>query len=209
MELDVPVIGILRGVEGDFFGEVMQVSFGAGLVAMEVTMNTPGAEEIVRKCRLAVPEGRQLGMGTIRNVDEARRAVAAGAMFLVTPNLDTRVIDHARAAGVPIIVGALTPTEVYAAWSAGADLVKVFPCGAMGGPRYIKDLLGPFDHIRIAAVGGVSLANLQEYLGAGAAAVGVSTSLFGGQALREKNLDLLGQNVKTFIEHCRAVKDRV
>jgi len=210
MELDeVPVIGILRGVEGDFFGEVMQVSFGAGLVAMEVTMNTPGAEKIVEKYRPAVPGGRMLGMGTIRNLDEARRAVDAGAMFLVTPNLDTGVINYAKTAGIPIVAGALTPTEVYAAWSAGADLVKVFPCGAMGGPQYIKDLLGPFDHIKLAAVGGVSSANLQEYFAAGAAAVGVLTSLFGGKALREKNLDLLGQNVKNFIEHCRVAPDRV
>jgi 2-dehydro-3-deoxyphosphogluconate aldolase/(4S)-4-hydroxy-2-oxoglutarate aldolase len=209
MELEVSVIGILRGVEGDFFGEVMQVSFAAGLLAMEITMNTPGAEEIIRRYRPGVPDGRLLGMGTIRNLDEARRAVDAGAMFLVTPNLDTGVIDYARAESIPIVTGALTPTEVYAAWSAGADLVKVFPCGAMGGPQYIKDLLGPFDHLRLAAVGGVSSANLQEYFEAGAAAVGVSSSLFGGQALREKNLDLVGQNVKKIIDHCRDAKDRV
>ncbi len=210
MKLDeVPVIGILRGVEGDFFGEVMQVSFAAGLTALEVTMNTPGAEKIIEKYRPAVPDGRLLGMGTIRNLEEARRAVVAGAMFLVTPNMDIEVINYAKTAGIPIVAGALTPTEVYAAWSAGADLVKVFPCGAMGGPQYIKDLLGPFDHIRLAAVGGVSSANLQDYFAAGAAAVGVSTSLFGGKALREKNLDLLGQNVKNFIEHCRAAQDGV
>jgi len=209
MELEVSVIGILRGVEGDFFGEVMQVSFAAGLLAMEITMNTPGAEEIIRRYRPGVPDGRLLGMGTIRNLDEARRAVDAGAMFLVTPNLDTGVIDYAKAESIPIVTGALTPTEVYAAWSAGADLVKVFPCGAMGGPQYIKDLLGPFDHLRLAAVGGVSSANLQEYFEAGAAAVGVSSSLFGGQALREKNLYLVEQNVKKIIDHCRDAKDRV
>jgi 2-dehydro-3-deoxyphosphogluconate aldolase/(4S)-4-hydroxy-2-oxoglutarate aldolase len=209
MELDVSVIGILRGVEGDFFGEAMQISFAGGLTAMEVTMNTPDAEKIVREYRSAVPAGKLLGMGTIRNLEEAIRAVAAGAMFLVTPNLDTKVIEYAKAEGVPIVAGALTPTEVYTAWSAGADLVKVFPCGAMGGPQYIKDLLGPFDHLRLAAVGGVSLANLPEYFKAGAAAVGVSTSLFGAKALREKNLDQIGQNVKIFIEHCREAKDRV
>jgi 2-dehydro-3-deoxyphosphogluconate aldolase/(4S)-4-hydroxy-2-oxoglutarate aldolase len=209
MELNVPVIGILRGVEGDFFGEVMQISFAAGLTAMEVTMNTADAERIVREYRSAVPDGKLLGMGTIRNLEEAKRAVGAGAMFLVTPNLDLGVIEYAKAEGIPIVAGALTPTEVYAAWSAGADLVKVFPCGAMGGPQYLKDLLGPFDHLRLAAVGGVSLANLAEYFAAGAAAVGVSTSLFGGKALREKNLDQIGQNVKNFIEHCLAVKDRV
>ena len=209
MELKVPVIGILRGVEGDFFGEVMQISFAAGLTAMEVTMNTPGAEKIVAVYRPAVPEGKLLGMGTIRNLEEARRGVGCGAMFLVTPNTDTKVIEYAKAEGIPIVAGALTPTEVYAAWSAGADLIKVFPCGAMGGPQYIKDLLGPFDHLRLVAVGGVSLANLAEYFGAGAAAVGVSTSLFGAKALREKNLDQIGHNVKNFIAHCRPAKDRV
>ena len=209
MELNIPVIGILRGVEGDFFGEVMQISFAAGLTAMEVTMNTPGAEEIVREYRPAVPSGKLLGMGTIRNLDEARRAVAAGAMFLVTPNLDLRVIEYAKAEGIPVVAGALTPTEVYAAWAAGADLVKVFPCGALGGPQYLKDLLGPFDHLQLAAVGGVSLANLAEYFAAGAAAVGVSSNLFGGKALREKDLAQIGQNVKIFIEHCLAAKDRV
>ena len=209
MELNVPVIGILRGVEGDFFGEVMQISFAAGLTAMEVTMNTAGAEEIIHEYRPAVPEGKLLGMGTIRNLEEAKRAVGAGAMFLVTPNLDLGVIEYAKKEGIPIVAGALTPTEVYAAWSAGADLVKVFPCGAMGGPQYLKDLLGPFDHLRLVAVGGVSLANLPEYFGAGAAAVGVSTSLFGGKALREKNLARIGQNVKNFVEHCREAKDRV
>lgn len=206
MQLEVPVIGILRGVEGDFFGEVMQVSFAAGLTAMEVTMNTPGAEEMVRRYRPAVPDGKLLGMGTIRNLEEARRAVGGGAMFLVTPNLDTGVIDYAKRESIPIVTGALTPTEVYTAWSAGADLVKIFPCGAMGGPQYIKDLLGPFDHIRLAAVGGVNLANLQEYFGAGAAAVGVSTSLFGAKALREKNLEQIDRNVKQFLDSCYAIR---
>jgi len=209
MELEVPVIGILRGVEGDFFGEVMQISFAAGLTAMEVTMNTPGAEEIVARYRPAVPEGRLLGMGTIRNLEEARRGVGAGAMFLVTPNLDLKVIQYARTEGIPIVAGALTPTEVYAAWAAGADLVKVFPCGGMGGPQYLKDLRGPFDQPRLVAVGGVSLANLAEYFAAGATAVGVSTSLFGTKALQEKNLEQIGENVKIFLEHCRKAKDRV
>lgn len=205
MELEVPVIGILRGVEGDFFGEVMQISFAAGLTAMEVTMNTPDAEKIVAEYRPAVPSGKLLGMGTIRNLEEARRAVAAGAMFLVTPNLDLSVIEYAKAETIPIVAGALTPTEVYTAWAAGADLVKVFPCGAMGGPQYIKDLLGPFDHLRLVAVGGVSLANLPDYFAAGAAAVGVSTSLFGAKALREKDLSQIGHNVKLFIDTCSPI----
>ncbi len=209
MQLNVPVIGILRGIEKDFFGEVMQISFAAGLQAIEITMNTENAEQTVREFRPAVPAGKLLGMGTIRNVSEAQRAVAAGAMFLVSPNCNPAVIEYAVAESIPVIAGALTPTEVYAAWSAGAAMVKVFPCRSLGGPQYIKDLRGPYDTVPLVAVGGVNIANLAEYFSAGAAAVGVGATLFGGRALRERDLAELGQSVKKFIAHCPASKDGV
>ncbi len=209
MKFDAPVIGILRGVDQAFFGELLPVAFIAGLTAIEVTMNTEGAAAMIREYRPAVPPGRWLGMGTIRNLEEARQAVEAGAMFLVTPNCDPAVIAYANSEQVPIVAGALTPTEVYAAWAAGADMVKVFPCGSLGGPQYIRDLRGPFDRLPLAAVGGVTLHNLAEYFAAGANAVGVATSLFGGKALREKNLQELGQNVKNFMDHYRKASDTV
>lgn len=209
MQLEIPVIGILRGIDRGFFPDLMAASFAAGLQALEVTMNTEGAEEMIRRARPAVPEGRLLGMGTIRNLNEARRAVDCGAMFLVSPNLDLKVIEYARIEGIPIIAGALTPTEVYAAWEAGAGMVKVFPCAAFGGPAYIRELRGPFAHIPLAAVGGVNISNLEEYFAAGAAAVGVSASLFGAEAIRERDAAQAGVKVKNFIEHCRQLKDRV
>jgi len=209
MRFDAPVIGILRGIDQEFFGELLPIAFIAGLTAIEVTMNTPGATAMVREFRPAVPAGRWLGMGTIRNLEEARQAVEAGAMFLVTPNCDPAVIAYANSEQVPVVTGALTPTEVYAAWAAGADMVKVFPCGALGGPHYIRALRGPFDQIPLAAVGGVTLHNLPEYFSAGANAVGVATSLFGTKALRQKNLIELGQNVKNFMDHCRKTPDGV
>ncbi|MBI5739458.1 MAG: bifunctional 4-hydroxy-2-oxoglutarate aldolase/2-dehydro-3-deoxy-phosphogluconate aldolase [Nitrospirae bacterium] len=201
MNLDVPVIGILRGVDAAFFRGVMDVSFASGLQAIEITMNTEGALPMVSANISSVPYGKLLGMGTIRNLDEAKKAVDAGAMFLVTPNTDTKVIEYAKSNSVAIIAGALTPTEVYTAWSAGADMVKVFPCGAFG-PRYISELLGPFDHIPLVAVGGVSLENIAEYFTAGVRAVAASTSLFGRKALMERNLDEIAQNVTNFIAHC-------
>ncbi len=209
MQLAVPVIGIIRGIDPDFFGEVMQISFAAGLQAIEITMNTENATGIVADYRQSVPGGKLLGMGTIRTVEEAKRAVGAGAMFLVTPNLDTAVIEYANAENIPIVAGALTPTEVYTAWSAGAQMVKVFPCRALGGPQYIRDLRGPFDHVPLAAVGGVNINNLDEYFSAGATAVGVGASLFGGKALREKDLESLRKNVMSFIARCKEIKDRV
>lgn len=206
MELNVPVIGILRGVDSGLFGEIMEVSFGAGLQAIEVTMNTAQAEQIVSRYRSAVKDDQLLGMGTIRNLDEAKRAIDAGAMFLVTPNLDLTVVEYARSQEIPIVSGAFTPTEVYRAWSGGADMVKVFPCGLLG-PGYIRELLGPFDQVPLVAVGGVSLANLKQFFEAGARAVGVSTSLFGRQALEDRNLEKLKVNVGNFVECCNRIKE--
>ena len=208
-EFSVPVIGILRGVEAGFFGEIMEVSFAAGLLAMEVTMNTRGAEGIIEQYRDQVPPGRYLGVGTVCTVEDARRAIGCGAMFLVSPNFEPRVIAYARSAGVPMVAGALTPTEVHGAWSAGADMIKVFPCQALGGARYIRDLRGPFDSLPLVAVGGVSLDTLDDYFAAGVSGVGVSTALFGKVALQERDAPAIGRNVKTFIDHCRKAQDRL
>jgi 2-dehydro-3-deoxyphosphogluconate aldolase/(4S)-4-hydroxy-2-oxoglutarate aldolase len=201
MELTVPVIGILRGVEEAFFPDLMTAAFDAGLQAMEVTLNTPDAERIVGKNLTRVPDGRYLGIGTVRDIDEAKRAVDAGAMFIVTPNTDPAVIEFAGTANVPVIAGAFSPTEVYTAWHSGARMVKVFPCGLLG-PPYIRELRGPFDDIDLVAVGGVTPDNIRDYFDAGARAVGASSALFGKAALREKDLTKLSGNVSAFIEVC-------
>ena len=193
------VIGILRGVKRDFFAEIVKSSLINGLPAIEVTLNTEDALEMIEENLPYVPEGAYLGAGTVRKFSEAKAAISAGAMFLVTPNLDEKVIEYAVSKNVPVVAGALTPTEVYTAWQAGAAMVKVFPCDAMGGASYINSLLGPFDHISLAAVGGVTTNNVKEYFKAGAKAVGVSSSLFGKEALAEKNIKKLTKNVKTFI----------
>jgi len=140
-------------------------------------------------------------MGTIRNREEAEKAVDAGAMFLVTPNTDSGVIEYAVSRSVPVIAGALTPTEVYTAWSAGAAMIKIFPCRPFG-PQYIRELHGPFEQIPLVAVGGVDTGNIKEYFASGVRAVGASTSLFGRQALAERNLDEIAKNVNTFISLC-------
>ena len=138
-------------------------------------------------------------MGTIRNLAEAEQAVAAGAMFLVSPNTDTAVIEFANQCNIPIVAGAFTPTEVYRAWSAGADMIKVFPCGNLG-PGYIRELLGPYDHIPLVAVGGLTADNAAGYFRAGARAVGVGSSLFGKDAISRQQPDEISNNVKKFIE---------
>jgi len=193
------VIGILRGVDKDFFAEIVDAVFSSGLQALEVTMNTDNVLSMVEENVGKVPEGVLLGVGTVRTLEEAEAAISAGAMFLVTPNLDIDVIGYAVEHEVPVVAGALTPTEVFAAWHAGASMVKVFPCDAMGGANYIKSLLGPFDQVPLAAVGGVAIDTVGDYFRAGARAVGVSSALFGKEALAEKNIKKLTKNVKNFI----------
>ncbi|MEN8262167.1 MAG: bifunctional 4-hydroxy-2-oxoglutarate aldolase/2-dehydro-3-deoxy-phosphogluconate aldolase [Nitrospirota bacterium] len=201
MKLDIPVIGILRGVDSAFFRSVMDASFASGLQAIEITMNTEHALKTVSENRSSIAPGKLLGIGTIRNLNEAKKAVGAGAMFLVTPNTDTEVIKYARSRSVPVISGALSPTEVYTAWSAGAEMIKVFPCRTFG-PQYIRELFGPYDQIPLVAVGGVNIDNVKEYFEAGARAVGVSSSLFGSNALKEKDIGEIAQNVKKFLNLC-------
>ena len=209
MQLHIPVVGILRGVGSAFFDELMEASFSSGLQAIEITMNTDRAEGIVKRNRAKVPEGKYLGMGTIRNLDEAKRAVEASAMFLVTPNLDVGVVDYARSRNIPIIAGTLSPTEIYAAWSAGADMIKVFPCKALGGPQYIHEIKGPFEKIELVAVGGITINNCIDYLDAGAKAVGVSTSLFGQKALEQKDVESQAENVRNFVQCCVQRKNSI
>ena len=204
MQLVVPLVGIVRGIEAEKFKPLLETSFSAGLQALEVTMNTPGAAGIIAANRDRVPAGKYLGMGTVRNLPEARKAHAAGAMFLVTPNVDPEVMEFARNKVIPVIAGALTPTEVYKAWAAGAAMVKVFPCRALGGALYIRELLGPFDHIPLVAVGGVTIENAQEHLQAGATALGVGISLFGEQAVSAGDWKTVYKNVERFIQRCTA-----
>jgi 2-dehydro-3-deoxyphosphogluconate aldolase/(4S)-4-hydroxy-2-oxoglutarate aldolase len=180
----------------------MQASFAAGLEAIEVTINTPGAEEIVASNLHQVVPEKYLGMGTIRNLAEAERAYDAGAMFFVTPNVDLEVIEFGRSKNVPVIAGALTPTEVSRAAEAGAAMVKVFPCRSLGGPLYIRELRGPFNHIPLVAVGGVTIDNVREYLLAGATGVGVGITLFGEHAVAAKDWKAVGGKVKKFIQRC-------
>lgn len=205
MNLEIPVIGILRGIQAEFFGPLMEAAFRGGLQAIEVTYNTPHAEKIVAGHISSIPHGKLLGMGTIRNLDEARKAVDAGAMFLVTPNTDGDVIDFAASCDIPVVAGAFTPTEVYSAWSRGADMIKVFPCSAVG-PAYIRELLGPYDDIPLAAVGGISSENAGEYLKAGARAVGVGKCLFGRHAIDIEQPEEIEANVRNFITRIQALK---
>src|SRR5918911_399903 len=162
--------------DGAVLLEVAAALVEGGITTLEFTLTTPGAITAIERCRARFGEAVVVGAGTVLDADGARRCLAAGAQFLVSPGLDPNVIAVARDGGALAMPGAMTPTEILAAWRAGADVVKVFPARALG-PRYIADVLAPLPDVPLMPTGGVDATNAAEYLRTGAVAVAVGGNL--------------------------------
>jgi 2-dehydro-3-deoxyphosphogluconate aldolase/(4S)-4-hydroxy-2-oxoglutarate aldolase len=169
-----------------------------GIPIVEITMTVPGAVEVIRELRKRAPEVL-IGAGTVLDADMARRCLDAGAQFLVSPGLNLQTVDLAVREGVLMMAGALTPTEVITAWKAGSDFVKVFPCGQVGGAKYIKALKGPLPQIPLVPTGGVNLATAAEFIAAGAAALGVGGELVQAEALKSGKPEIIVENARKFL----------
>ena len=172
----------------------------------EVTMTVPNAIRVMEKVADKYGDAVLLGAGTILDTETCRAALLAGAQFIVTPCLNPAVIEMARRYSKPCMPGALTPTEVVTAWQAGADLVKIFPCGPVGGAKYIRALKGPFPQIEFIPTGGVNLETTPEFIKAGAAAVAVGSELVDLKALREGKLDVITSTARAYVEAVRAAR---
>ena len=172
------VVAILRGRRAEHLDTVLDVLVDAGIRSLEVTLNTPGALEAIRRARTRFGEDVSVGAGTVRTVADVEDAVAAGAQFLVSPHTDPALGARARELSAAYLPGALTPTEIVTAWNSGAAAVKLFPA-RLGGPRYLRDLREPLPDIPIVPTGGVSAENVGEWFAAGAVAVGVGGTLIG------------------------------
>jgi 2-dehydro-3-deoxyphosphogluconate aldolase / (4S)-4-hydroxy-2-oxoglutarate aldolase len=170
-------IAVIRAPEVSLTRQMALAVASGGIHFIEITWNSAGATELIAQLRLELPNCT-IGTGTLQNLQQMQEAIAAGAQFLFTPHVDQRMIEAAVNIGIPIIPGALSPTEIMTAWSSGASCVKVFPVGAVGGVNYIKNLQGPLGNIPLIPTGGVTLENATEFLQAGAIAVGLSSQLF-------------------------------
>jgi 2-dehydro-3-deoxyphosphogluconate aldolase/(4S)-4-hydroxy-2-oxoglutarate aldolase len=170
------VVAILRGVEPPLMVPLGRALLAAGVGAIEVTMNTDDALAGITGLREELGGVIPIGAGTVMDGEAARRAVAAGAEFLLTPHLAEETLETAIALGVPAVVGTMTPTEAVRAYSLGAEMVKVFPAGTLGA-NYFRELRGPLPHIRTMAVGGVNAGNAGDFVKAGATAVGAGSQL--------------------------------
>ena len=175
----VPVVAILRAADAGRFLEVGRVLYEGGVRAVEVTLTSEGALEAFGRLREELPGDALLGVGTVRSAGDAERAVEAGATYLVAPDFRPEMVGFALRRGIPVVPGALTPTEVAAAWAAGATAVKVFPVSAVGGPAYLKAVRAPLPEVPLVPTGGVGIDDIGAYLAAGAAAVGLGAPLLG------------------------------
>ena len=175
--LQTPIIGILRGFPEEICLRLLDTYRGAGLNTIEITMNTAGAKDIIARAVKEYGSDLNVGAGTVCSQEDLDAALQAGARFIVTPVLHTGIIRRCKELGVPVFPGAYTPSEIHAAWEAGATMVKVFPAGMLG-PEYIKQVKAPLNSIKLLPTGGVSLENMEAYLKAGASGFGLGGSLF-------------------------------
>ncbi len=171
-----------------------------GISVLEVTMTVPGAVRVIEEVAKRYGADVLIGAGTVLDAETARTVILAGAQFVISPSTNLEMIACCRRYGVPVMPGALTPTEVVAAWEAGADAVKVFPAGALGGASYIKALKAPLPQIELVPTGGVSLKTAADFIKAGAMALGVGADLVDTKALAEGNAQLITERARQFVE---------
>ena len=193
-----PIVGIIRNISLEDLIQILPVFREAGLTTIEITMNTPGAEEMIRYAVENEQSGLNIGAGTVCTKDDLSIALGAGAQFIVTPIINKKVIKSCVKKEVPIFPGAFTPTEIYNAWTMGASMVKIYPATSLG-PEYIKDLKAPMNQLKLLPTGGVSLDNMAGFLKAGANGLGIGGQLFDKKLIQEKNWEGLKAHFQQYV----------
>jgi len=199
------IVAIIRAADSAQLIDVVSALRDGGVTCIEVTMTTPNALEVIRQARVASGESAAIGVGTVLDAQTARAAILAGAQFVVAPVLDLPTIETCKRYSVPVMPGAMTPTEIVHAWQAGADFVKVFPTSTLGA-TFIKDLRGPLPQIKLVPTGGVNLDTVADFIKAGCAAVGVGGALVSSQALAKRDLTAIRRTATEFLERIRQAR---
>jgi 2-dehydro-3-deoxyphosphogluconate aldolase/(4S)-4-hydroxy-2-oxoglutarate aldolase len=201
----VGLIPVLRAKNPKQAHAVVEAMIAGGVTVVEVTMTVPGAVDLLRELKHEHP-AVLLGSGTVTTAKEAEDTIAAGAEFVVSPSLHPEVIVATKAAGKLSVPGALTPTEVITAYRAGADYVKIFPCSAMGGASYLKSLLAPFPFLKLIPTGGVTIRTAEEFIRAGARALGVGSDLVNLAAIDEGKPEIITEAARGYLEALAKVR---
>jgi 2-dehydro-3-deoxyphosphogluconate aldolase/(4S)-4-hydroxy-2-oxoglutarate aldolase len=197
------LVPVLRAPTADDALMMAEALHAAGIAAVEITMTVPGAVEVIAQVVKRVGTDMLVGAGTVLDAKSAAACIAAGAQFIISPSTELEVIAHCNEAGVAVLPGALTPTEIVRAWRAGADMVKVFPCSALGGASYLKAVKAPLPHIELVPTGGVSLETAGAFIKAGAAALGVGGDLVDLEAVRAGKGHVIGERARKYLEIVR------
>jgi 2-dehydro-3-deoxyphosphogluconate aldolase/(4S)-4-hydroxy-2-oxoglutarate aldolase len=202
----VPVVRASSSREACFAAEAV---CQGGIPIVEITMTVPGAIEVIRELAKSCGSEVLIGAGTVLNAEDARRCFGVGAQFLVTPGFNRATVEFAARESKLIMAGALTPTEIIEAWTAGADFVKVFPCGQVGGAKYIKALKGPLPQVAMVPTGGVNLSTAAEFIEAGAAALGIGGELVQAEALKSGKPEIIVDTARKFLEIVATARARL
>jgi 2-dehydro-3-deoxyphosphogluconate aldolase/(4S)-4-hydroxy-2-oxoglutarate aldolase len=204
----VGLIPVLRAKNPKQAHAVVEAMMAGGVTTVEVTMTVPGAVELLRELKREHPK-LLLGSGTVTTAKEAEETIAAGAEFVVSPSLHPEVIAATKAAGKLSVPGALTPTEVITAERAGAEYVKIFPCSAMGGASYLRSLLAPFPHLKLIPTGGVTIKTAEDFLRAGARALGVGSDLVNLAAIDEGKPEIITDAAAAYLQVLSKVRSSI
>ena len=196
---DIGIVPVVRTSSAEGAIKAIEAIYKGGVRAAEITMTVPGALRALEKVADQFGDKIMLGAGTVLDPETARSCMLAGAQFFVTPGLRVATIEMANRYSKVICPGALTPTEVLTAWEAGADVVKIFPAGNVGGPKYIKALKGPFPQIEMIPTGGVNLETAGEFLKAGACAVAVGGELVDAKTIKEGRFDIIEDRARQYL----------
>jgi 2-dehydro-3-deoxyphosphogluconate aldolase/(4S)-4-hydroxy-2-oxoglutarate aldolase len=197
---EIGIIPVVRATTADDAMRAIDAIREGGIPVLEITMTVPGAVRVIEQVTSRFGDDVLVGAGTVLDAETAKACVSSGARFIVSPALNFETIAYCREHDVVVMPGALTPTEVVQAWNAGADFVKVFPAGAVGGPSYLKALKAPLPQIELVPTGGVSLKTAADFIRAGAAALGVGGELVQGQSSE------ITERAKQFVEIVRQAR---
>ncbi len=193
------VIAVIRTSKMELARQMAKAVAAGGIRIIEITWNTHQAAELITLLRSELPTCT-IGTGTLLTLEELQKALKIGCQFVFTPHTNSAMIQTAKIAGVPIIPGALSPTEIVTAWQAGASCVKIYPISAVGGANYIKSLQGPLGDIPLIPTGGVTLENAQEFINAGAIAVGLSGKLFPEKLIIAEDWEAIAQQAQVLVK---------
>jgi len=201
----LPLMGILRGAEEDIIEALTETVVSSGLETIEITMNTSGASKLIHKMRQVAKGRLTVGAGTVLTMDDLKLALDSGASFIVLPTLVEDVVKYCKKKSIPVFPGAFTPQEIYNAWRCGATMVKVFPAKFFG-PKYFKEIKGPFRDIELLACGGVNPDNIISFFSSGASAIAFGASIFKKEWLKPDSLSKIEAAIGALIKEYKKIQ---